>query len=369
MSSKSKYLSSLDGLRGISIIQVLLFHLSVYHGGTFMIQGFMVQSGYLITLILLKNQSKNLSNKDYLKVFHVNRFLRILPLYFMYIIICIIIYLIYGIDKGVWEKAIHLFTFNFNNFRMMDGWNHDPTFTHLWTMSLDMQFYLIWPFVVLFLNRRNLILVILTFLIMTPLIRFGTGVYLGDIGKSSFFIGNSIYTFSLSHFDAFMIGSLVPLIEWDRFLKTHFIPFVLGFILLFVGGLVNHYLIKKGMYSSFWKDLGYKFSGTKNLQYVWNYSVANIFFFILVVILSSELSSRTKMILSKFLEFKPFTFLGKYTFGIYIFHGILITLVQKLGLFNDKWLASLIVFGGSISLAMLSYHFYEKQFLKRKIRL
>lgn len=363
-----KYIKSLDGLRGLSIIQVILFHLSIYHGGTFLIQGFMVQSGYLITVILLKNKEKELSTRLYFKSFHYNRFLRIMPLYFMYIFLCCSVYIALGRFDGLSEKLLHLSIFNFNNSRLLDSWSHDPTFTHLWTLSLDMQFYLLWPFAVRYLGKKPLIVLILVFVLLGPLLRYETGLVLSSLGKSSFYVGNSVYVFSLSHFDAFMIGSLVPLIDWDRFVKTHFIPVFVGVMLVAVGGFTN-YILSKGQFGvGYWKNLGYPFSSTKNLMHVWNYTFSNIMFFSLLIVLTSSLSSRTKKVVSKVLEFRVFTFLGKYTFGIYVFHGVIITMVQQTGLFDNKWLSVTIVFGCAILLAMLSFHFYEKQFLKRKIR-
>ena len=364
-----KYLSALDGLRGVSIIQVLLFHLNIYHGGTFMIQGFMVQSGYLITVILLKNKERSTSKKECLKVFHSNRLLRILPLYFLYIFTCCLLYLFMGKYDGLGTKLLYLFSFNYNNYRMTDAWSHDPTFTHLWTISMDMHFYLLWPFVVLFLDKKWVVSIVLCLVICGPLIRFGMGELLPSIGMSKFSTGNSIYTFTFSHFDAFVLGSLIPYVNWDKYLKTHFIPFVATISMLFAGGLLNYYLSKGELNNGFWRVLGYPFSGVKNLQHVWNYSLANLFFMTLIIIISSDLKSRTKTVLKLILELKPFSFLGRYTYGIYIFHGVLITISQQLGFFKDKPFSFIFVFGFSILLSMLSFHYYEAWFLKKKRKL
>lgn len=365
---KKKYLSSLDGLRGISIVQVLFFHLSVLDGGTFLIQGFMVQSGYLITQILLRNKERDISKAYYLKSFQVNRFLRILPLYLLYLFISIVYYIYINKFSELEDKLVHLFTFNFNNSRMLSTWTHDTTFTHLWTISLDIQFYIIWPFVVLYLNRKHILYVISAFVVISPVIRYFMGQYLLNTGVGDFDTGNIIYIFTFSHIDAFLIGSLIPIIKIKKYSNKHGIMFIIALVLLFGSGVLNHWITNKQFEISYWKDLGFPFSSIVNFQHVWSYTFANLFFFVLIIILESDYGSFTKSVLEFFLSCRIFTFLGRYTFGIYIFHGIIITLVRSMGLFGIKWMASTIVFSCSIIMAMLSYHFFEKHFLKLKMK-
>jgi peptidoglycan/LPS O-acetylase OafA/YrhL len=148
------YLRGLDGVRGIALIIVMLIHsgLSWMHGGLFGLDIFFVLSGFLITSLLLQEYDRNrsISLRDY----WIRRSLRILPALAV-VLVAVTIFSLLALDgiarsmnlESVVSAATYTsnwvvaFTENRGNFPVMMG----PT----WSLAIEMQFYLLWPLVVI----------------------------------------------------------------------------------------------------------------------------------------------------------------------------------------------------------------------------
>jgi len=177
------YLPKLDGLRGISIILVMIQHfLWSGHGilkGTLPVGGlgvtiFFVISGYLITSILVA-YANTLSFKKAAVKFYWRRMLRLSPIYYL----CIAITVVFGIGgmrANWWVNALYLMNFKV---ALDKAWNGS---SHFWTLAVEEQFYLLWFFVVILIPRRFLFAVIIFFLAAGPLWRGLVAV----LGGSSF---------------------------------------------------------------------------------------------------------------------------------------------------------------------------------------
>jgi len=145
-----KYISSLDGLRAFAIIFVIIAHVNfgikneyigrMFMGGGLGVRVFFAISGFLITTLLLKEKiiSKNIS----LKKFYIRRGLRILPVYLLAILVIFILDQIFSLNIAT-RMYVHVLTFteNFN-----DGGEHWYT-RHFWSLSVEEQFYLLFPFI------------------------------------------------------------------------------------------------------------------------------------------------------------------------------------------------------------------------------
>jgi peptidoglycan/LPS O-acetylase OafA/YrhL len=146
---------SLDGLRAISIACVLLAHLSgtrhfvrwdvfeLY--GNFGVRVFFVISGYLITSLLLKEHEKTGSIS--LRTFYLRRAYRILPAAYAFMLVAI------GARWSAisWPNILTAVTYTSNYYR--DG---NWALGHLWSLSVEEQFYLLWPLTLLLFFRRRL---------------------------------------------------------------------------------------------------------------------------------------------------------------------------------------------------------------------
>jgi len=164
---------ALDGLRGIAILAVFFYHyargasthtdsaivraMSVLFGfGWSGVDLFFVLSGFLITGILFDT----LSDPQYFKAFYARRVLRIFPIYYLVVIIFIILTPILGLH---W-KAAHLFFLVYLGypaaliFPDLVGVSSMVAISHLWSLSLEEQFYMVWPWFIAKLgSSRNIL--------------------------------------------------------------------------------------------------------------------------------------------------------------------------------------------------------------------
>jgi len=182
------HIPSLDGLRAVSIGLVLLAHAAATAGapawldrpmitslGNVGVRFFFVISGFLITTLLLRDIDRY--GQIRLKLFYLRRALRILPAAFVYVGTMWVLYLAGVIDlnfsvpsrqytDSALAHLLHALTFTAN-------YNHDYNwyYNHLWTLSVEEQFYLLWPFTLYFLGLRRGLLVGGAMLFIAPFIR------------------------------------------------------------------------------------------------------------------------------------------------------------------------------------------------------
>ena len=166
---QSRHIPALDGLRGIAILLVVLHNAPDFptHSSGFIwlaaivgtvgwigVELFFVLSGFLITRQLLDSQRSG----NYYRAFFGRRILRIFPLYYVALLIGLVVFpLVFpgAVDSSSPRRdQIWLWTFLFN-------WAHPFGtagfgFSHFWSLAIEEQFYLIWPFVVRKRNPRSL---------------------------------------------------------------------------------------------------------------------------------------------------------------------------------------------------------------------
>lgn len=145
------YIAALDGLRALSIFLVLCFHdigpvtsqYGHYFNGWIGVDVFFIISGFLITSILLKEQKQKGSFS--LKNFYVRRWLRIAPAYYCFIGAAIIWTCLGGNHH---LKPFLFASLYLTNLDLAFSWNLIPLklgISHLWSLAVEEQFYLIWP--------------------------------------------------------------------------------------------------------------------------------------------------------------------------------------------------------------------------------
>ena len=172
MSSKAaqstRHISSIDGLRAIAVTAVVLYHLGIswIPGGFLGVDLFFVISGYVITRLIL--DSINQSSALDLRAFYAARIRRIFP-GFIFMVICTIIFI------GVWApEAIKRFlsdlpyaltgTINWllvaRNQDYFETIGRPPLLQHTWSLAVELQFYLIWPIILLtvlkYFGKKNI---------------------------------------------------------------------------------------------------------------------------------------------------------------------------------------------------------------------
>jgi peptidoglycan/LPS O-acetylase OafA/YrhL len=163
---------ALDGLRGLAVLAVMLFHFEsrpLLPGGAFGVDLFLALSGYLITGLLL-NELRASGSID-LKQFYVRRALRLMPaLAFLLLGLLAVAFVSPGLggDRSYSLSSL-LTTTGYTaayviNWAFAFGYHQQAMVVHLWSLSLEEQFYLLWPGLVLLLARadRNLRLLMAT---------------------------------------------------------------------------------------------------------------------------------------------------------------------------------------------------------------
>jgi peptidoglycan/LPS O-acetylase OafA/YrhL len=310
---------------------------------------FFVLSGFLITGILVDTVER----PDYFKNFYGRRTLRIFPLYYgtlcLYLLICLVLSLRPLTQIGL------LFLF-IQNTPLWLSVPHSAltsaTFGHFWSLAVEEQFYLVWPLVIFLLRRRKRILVAC---VVMGLLSAGCRIALSNAGASS----ETLYHLSVCRADSLLAGGWLALMirgpHRDRVLKLAPLFFWFGLLVCIAIGL----------------------SGG-NFDYIQNSAVERYGFSFAAVMFVGLLAMalRPAGITSRVLRVGWLRFLGKYSFGIYVFHQMVALLINLSGVtamlahipskaaYHLSFLA--LTTAITIPLAMLSFHFYEMPFLKLK---
>jgi peptidoglycan/LPS O-acetylase OafA/YrhL len=149
MARQIPYVPALDGLRAVAIASVMLFHLGLFPAGWMGVPLFFVLSGYLISSILLA--SKNQPAREYFLNFYWRRTLRIFPLYYIYLLLNLFLCFIMGWSLiGYWWNVAYLSNYLI---ALTAPDTAGGLIGHLWSLSVEEQFYLIWPLLI-FLVRK-----------------------------------------------------------------------------------------------------------------------------------------------------------------------------------------------------------------------
>jgi len=208
-----KYIKELDSIRGVGIIIVILFHwlpvdsfYNTFPNRPFGVDVFFVLSGFLITNILLTArlgaEDAGLPLRYVFINFYLRRALRILPAYFL--VVGLIGLSHRWLNATLDGEVLPILTYTVNfHFYHNQYWG-DLT-THLWTLSVEEQFYLLWPCVVLLVGRKYLL----------PAI----GIFLATGIVAQLLITDMEYGYLPTNtcFDAFGIGALLA---WSRVFRA-----------------------------------------------------------------------------------------------------------------------------------------------------
>jgi peptidoglycan/LPS O-acetylase OafA/YrhL len=211
----SGHLPGLDGLRGLAILVVLIHNVGwfdepadslaikllrvAFGGGWVGVQLFFVLSGFLITGILLDTKR----DAHYFRSFYLRRILRIFPLYYLTLFGAFVV-LPLLMDLGEWGAlARHIqiwyWTYLMNWIDAFLGTL--PGLSHFWSLAVEEQFYLIWPFVVLALSTDRLMRlcgVLVASALITRLVMVGWSAPV-----------EAIYKFTITRWDALACGAAI----------------------------------------------------------------------------------------------------------------------------------------------------------------
>lgn len=333
-----KRIKSLDGLRGIAILLVLSYHLlnfgflyRFFSFGWMGVELFFVLSGFLITGILLDTKAQN----GFIKSFLIRRALRTMPLYYAVLAVFVIIAPHFSPTKWFTEYQVFFWSHTSNFLFAMKGFLRP--LGHFWSLAIEEQFYLVWPFVILIFTQRRLIV----FLIV--LIALGVALRI--------FVDPKTFLFSVPfrHLDGILFGAIAAvLVRTNAEILFRNIGKIFAVCLIVFICFVT------------------LASNTQNglSTHPLTLTVLGIFFG------GSLLISLHAPLFEKILSGKFLLFFGKYSYGMYVFNSILYHFANWAGADrltgNERLLIYCGVFLLTVAVSYTSYHLFESKFLQLK---
>jgi peptidoglycan/LPS O-acetylase OafA/YrhL len=355
------HIIQLDGIRFIAIALVLVDHLFVAVNtipfGALGVTIFFVLSGFLISRILLKSKEKAYGTPDgfkkYLRKFLIRRTIRIFPVYYLVIILLFIFNV-----PPVREKLGWLALYG-TNIYMATHKTWMGSVDHLWSLAVEEQVYLFFPFLIFFIPKNRLIPVLGIMGLMGMAFRFFYFLMVKDFTSDNWIV---TYVSTPACFDSFALGGLMA---WMQLYKTDL------FVKLFnkswpaFAGMLLWILLQ------FWsKSFDQKF----NISFVvFDRLISSIFGFFLI--------GRAIMgfggLMAAFLENSAIVYLGKISYGLYLYHNFVYNHFHSgpnhptVRLFNKIYayfpdlrgsipFEAVIVITLTILVASVSWHFFEK---------
>ena len=368
MDNNSGYIKSLDGVRAVAIILVMSFHAEITHFGWFGVQLFFVLSGFLITGILWKEKHVDSSLPFKFKKFWVRRSLRIFPLYFGYLLFVSLAYIFFHFPSYYSNYAPYLFTYTFNYTRALPQWQGNPLFTHLWSLSVEEQFYIFFPLIMFLCPPKLIKYLMLIVIAVSPLTRFLLGEYYTGKGLSQPVVADAVYWNTLSHLDAFFMGGIIPVLSLHKRIKKPQRIFFIALMITIIAGVFNFIYTDSGIY--YFNDLGYNHGQTQLYEHVWQYSVLNFLFASFILSIVSMHSTKIFASVRKALESNWMVRIGKVSYGMYLFHWAILVYVCNRFFATENLALKILIFIPYVAVvylfAELSFRLYESRFLKLK---
>ena len=209
-------LTGIDGLRAVAMTMVIAQHCGLLPFGWTGVWLFFVISGYVIARGFLADESSGRTlpsaNERY-GAFVRRRLLRIVPVYALYVAVCALLFAVpYGPSGLVDLIGLSTFTYNWQMvFQPATSVVHWPAIGHLWTLSVEQQFYVVFPILFLVVPERWRWKLAGALVLLAPLVRWGWLQFVGaqlpeaDAGKLAF----SVYAATVCQADAFLLGALI----------------------------------------------------------------------------------------------------------------------------------------------------------------
>jgi len=346
---------ALDGLRGLAVLLVVFYHnygfINYFFFGWLGVDLFFVLSGFLITGILLRTSQQ----KGFLRNFYARRILRIFPLYYLTLIVFFILLPLFRLD------ALNLNYYIENQFWFwiyLQNWLfifHPPSDTvalnHLWSLAVEEQFYLIWPFIILLFKKpKGLIYLLMILLVGIIALRFI--LWTCQIERVAYF---NLYTFS--RIDGICIGSLLAVLKMTnpKAINRYFTFIVLGLAAL--------------------NFVFYSFNRQNQFSYPYLAIAGYTTFATLFGLLVNEGTEYESTFINRIFSFRLLRFFGTISYSLYVFHWPLYLMMapvltrwsdKNIGFIDPSIVASTIATVLSVFLAWFSFLFFEKRFLALK---
>jgi len=371
------YFKNFDGIRTLAFTVVFISHICLFNSyllsnkyflflkSNILVNGylgvnlFFTLSGFLITFFLLKEKQK--TGEVNIKAFYLKRILRIWPLYFITLLlgisICYLVthYHLYFPFRGCETEIekIEYYFFFASNFALIDQENIIPVIGVLWSISIEEQFYLIWPLIIWFIPDKHLLKIFFAIVLASVIFRYYN--YSNDKIIQYHTLSCMTYlTFgAISAYYFFQESSIVSFIK-NEFKKKKYFIYAFSIVFLISRKFLSSYIYDYSIYRFY--------SSVESVVISFLFS-----FFILDQAIVSGTSFQLK-------NYKWLTSIGKYTYGAYCYHMIAIFIISgifnfiniKEGFFVQFIMSFIIAYVFTLYLSKVSYEKIEKLFLEIK---
>lgn len=344
--SRIKYIPALDGLRGLAILSVLVYHLPTpwLEGGFIGVDIFFVLSGFLITSLLVSEFDR--CGSVSLRNFYIRRALRLGPaLIVLLMSYCLISFFFCSSQQAERNYIDALIALTY-----MSNWArafliHSPTLLgHTWSLSIEEQFYIIWPVILLLLLRFAKRQQVVVAALALAALSFGLRVYLLAHGASLARLGNGLDT----RLDGLMLGSALG-VAWVSGMLAPY-ESKLSRMLVLMTPLALMYLM-------------FLLVTTTTLS-PWMYQYGYLMVELLTIILILDVLMSPESWFKAVLETRVLVWFGMISYSLYLWHYPIYRWLPAFNLNTEE----VIIIGSLLSLPMawLSYLVIEQWGQKRK---
>lgn len=353
MTQRLSYHPELDGLRCLAVCLVLVSHLpaianvamwdgvkllgSAMRAGYLGVDIFFVLSGFLITRILLMDRGKQ--TFDVIRLFYIKRFLRIFPIFYLTVIYCWLF-----LSVPISETLANLFYISNYYYSVVD---RASPLRHTWSLSVEEQFYLFWPFLVLLVPLARLNAVIIFGTLTTVLVSALLAYALLSADTVNLLMVRGV----MFRFLSLAAGAFLAL-HFERVMQMKVWPMLVCAIVIFPP-LQLMIRIWSGPLSEL--VLLFVFTG---------WSVA--------IFLSVLLCSRSDNFVRKVFQARVSVYIGQISYGIYLYHLVILHQMNLRDGYRDSavplWEFSLAI-ALTLGVSMVSFHLLEAPLLGLKSRI
>lgn len=231
---------------------------------------------------------------------------------------------------------------------------------------MEEQFYLFFPLIVIFFSKRVTQVLLPLCILLAPLLRFVLFRFYSNEGLAGASAADAVYWNILSHIDAFSFGGLLVVLPAVRRVK----PLLIACTAIGLVVSAGLWMLSQGPISKpALATLGYLHNDTRYYAYVWHYSLLNLLFASIVLVLIHPGSAGCRW-LDRLMSMPWLMRIGRVSYGMYIFHWAVLTYVVNRYVPQEGQILRFVAFfpyaAAVYALAEISFRFFETPFLQLK---
>jgi len=320
---RPRHIAELDGLRGIAVLFVLLYHFSivltyatgpiralrtVFTPGWTGVDLFFVLSGCLITGILLDEKG----SRDYFRRFYIRRVLRICPVYYLALLVSFTLARAWLLPAaGVPITTSLAYLFNFSNWLSLHA-REIEALNHYWSLAVEEQFYLTFPLAVFLLSRKALLRALTAVVVLAPVVRFFILSTVADPDMAK----RIAYVLTPARADGLAFGALVAIVLRDERMRAAALRYsgvalaaIISLLLVWFGVKARFHLESPATLSALYTVLACAYA---------------------LIVLRSADAAGDRGAVQAFLRWRLLRKAGRYSYAAYVFHFPLLVATMPL---------------------------------------